>query len=339
MAMDFMSERRSILITDYAWESLEPEREILSEVGADLVISPSGEEKKLVELARDVDGILTCWAKVTAKVVKAAKRCKVIGRYGIGVDNIAVEEATQAGIIVTNVPSYCIDEVSDHAMALLLSCARKISFYDGAIKKGQWNLQAGNKMFRLRGKTLGLIGFGKIARAMVPKAKAFGLQIIVFDPYVSEEDTKKYDVVLTSLDKLLRDADFISIHVPLTNLTYKLLGEEEFRKMKNTAYVINTSRGAVIDTEALVKAVRENWIAGAGLDVLPQEPPDINDPLLSQENIVLTPHAAFCSVESLLDLQRTAATQVACVLRGEKPEYIVNPEVLDNPKLRASLKM
>ena len=223
-------------------------------------------------------------------------------------------------------------------MALFLNCARKISFYDRAIKKGQWNLQTGNKMFRLRGKTLGLIGFGEIAQAMVPKAKAFGLRVITFDPYVSEKDIRKYGLTLTSLDKLLQDADFISLHVPLTKSTHKLLGEEEFRKMKNTAYVINTSRGAVINTEALVRAVKENWIAGAGLDVLPQEPPDINDPLLSQENIVLTPHAAFCSVESLLNLQRTAANQVACVLQGEKPEYIVNPEVLDYPKLRASLK-
>jgi len=330
-----MNESRSVLVTDYAWENLEPEREILSKVGVDLVIAPSGQEEKLIELASDVAGILTCWAKVTAKVVKAARQCKVIARYGIGVDNIAVKEATRAGIIVTNVPSYCVDEVSDHAMALLLSCARKISFYDRAIKKGHWDLQTGNKMFRLRDKILGLIGFGKIARAMVPKAKAFGLHVIVFDPYISEKDAKEHGVVLTSFDKLLSSADFISVHVPLTKSTYKLLGEEAFRKMKNTAYVINTSRGAVIDIEALVRAVRENWIAGAGLDVLPQEPPDINDPLLSQENIVLTPHAAFCSVESLLDLQKTAANQVACVLRGKKPEYIVNPEVLDNPKLRA----
>lgn len=333
-----MNKRRSVLVTDYAWENLEAEKKILSKVGADLVIAPSDQEEKLVELAKEIDGILTCWAKVTAKVVKVAKRCKVIGRYGIGVDNIAVEEATRAGIIVTNVPSYCVDEVSDHAMALLLSCARKISFYDRAIKKGHWDLQAGNKMFRLAGKTLGLIGFGKIARAMVAKAKALGLHVITFDPYISEKDAREYGVVLTSFDRLLSSADFISVHVPLTKSTYKLLGEEVFRKMKNTAYVVNTSRGAVIDTEALVRAVRENWIAGAGLDVLPQEPPDISDPLLSQENIVLTPHAAFCSVESLVNLQRTAAKQVAGVLSGEKPEYIVNPEVLDNPKLRASLQ-
>ena len=338
MAANSINEDRRVLVTDYAWESLEPEREVLSKIRADLLVAPSGQEEKLVEMARDVVGILTCWAKVTPKVIKAAKRCQVIARYGIGVDNIAVEEATQAGIIVTNVSSYCVDEVSDHAMGLLLSCARKVSFYDRTIKQGQWNLQAGNKMFRLRGKTLGLIGFGKIGRAMVPKAKAFGLRVMVFDPYISEKDARKWGVVFTSLDELLRDADFISLHVPLTESTHKLLGEEAFRKMKNTAYVINTSRGAVVDTEALLRAVSENWIAGAGLDVLPQEPPDTNDPVLSHEKIVLTPHAAFSSVESILELQRTAASQVACVLQGKKPEYIVNPEVLDTPALRASIR-
>lgn len=333
-----MSRSVRVLVTDYPWESLEPEREILSKVGADLVVAPSDKEEELIELARTVNGILTCWAKVTKNVIEAARKCQVIARYGIGVDNVAVEEATQKGIIVTNVPTYCTDEVSDHAMALLFSCARKVCFYNKAIKKGQWNLQVGNKMFRLRGKTLGLIGFGKIGRAMVPKAKAFGLNVITFDPYVSEEEAKEYGVVLTSLDKLFGKADFISLHVPLTKSTYKLLNEERFRKMKNTAYVINTSRGGVIDTEALVKAVKKNWIAGAGLDVLPQEPPDVNDPLLTQENIVLTPHAAFCSAESLLDLQRIAANNVSCALQGKKPEYIVNPEVLNNPKLRASLR-
>jgi len=152
-----MNERKTVLVTDYAWENLEPEKEILSKIGADLVVASSGQEDKLVELVRDVDGILTCWVKVTEKVIRVAKRCKVIGRYGIGVDNIAIEEATRRGIIVTNVPSYCVDEVSEHAMALLLSCARQVSFYDRAIKKGRWNPQTGNKKFRLRGKTLGLI--------------------------------------------------------------------------------------------------------------------------------------------------------------------------------------
>lgn len=333
-----MGKHVNVLITDYAWESLEPERKILSKVGADLVVAPSGQEEELIELAKEVDAILTCWAKVTRKVVKMAKRCKVIGRYGIGVDNIAVEEATRVGIIVTNVPAYCIDEVSDHAMALLLGCARKISFYDRAIKKGQWNSQSGNQMFRLRKKTLGLIGFGKIGRAVVPKAKAFGLHIIVFDPYISDKDAADYGVRLTPFDELLKSADFISVHVPLTGSTHKLIDEKAFRKMKNTACLINTSRGAVVDTEALVRAIKENWIAGAGLDVLPQEPPDTNDPLLNQDRVILTPHTAFRSVESLLDLQRTAANQVACVLLAEKPEYIVNPEVLQSLNLRASLQ-
>lgn len=326
-----------VLVTDYAWENLDPEKKALRGIGVELVIAPSGEEEELINLVKDdVQGILTCWAKVTNKVIEAAKKCQVISRYGIGVDNVNVEAATQHGIIVTNVPDYCTDEVSEHAMAMLLSCARKVCFYDRAIKQGQWNLQMGNKLFRVRGKTLGLIGFGKIARAMVPKAKALGLNVVVFDPYVPKKEIEAQGVNPASLDELLSQADFISLHVPLIESTHKLLGREQLKKAKNTAYIINTSRGGVVDTEALVEAVKNNWIAGAALDVLPQEPPDIDDPILQQESIVLTPHAAFCSVESLLDLQRLAAINVASVLQGKKPEHIINPEVLNNPELRAS---
>ncbi|MBE0477859.1 C-terminal binding protein [Candidatus Aerophobetes bacterium] len=331
-------EHRKVLVTDYAWENLQPERKVLSKVGADLVVASSGKEEELVKLAKEVVGILTCWARVTPRVVNAAKKCQVIGRYGIGVDNIAVEEATKLGIIVTNVPSYCTDEVSEHAMALLLNCARKVSFYDRTIKRGEWDIQSGNRMFRLRGKILGLIGFGKIAQALVPKAQAFGLNIVAFDPYISEKDAQKYGVKMTLFDELLKSADFISVHVPLTNSTYKLLDETAFKKMKNTAYVINTSRGAVVDTTALVRAVKEGWIAGAGLDVLPKEPPDTDEPVLCQENISLTPHAAFCSVESLIELETKAAKQIALVLQRKEPEYIVNQQVLNSPRLRASLQ-
>ncbi len=331
-----MNKQTKVLITDYAWENVEPEREILSKIGADLVIASSDKEEELINEVGTVNGILTCWAEVTKKVIEAAKKCQVIGRYGVGVDNVAIEEATRKGIIVTNVPTYCTDEVSEHAMALLFSCARKTCFYTAAIKKGQWNLQIGNKMFRLRGKTLGLIGFGKNGCAMASKAKAFGLKVIAFDPYVTNEKAKEYGIVLTSLDELLNKSDFVSAHIPLIKSTHKFFNEEKFKKMKTTAYLINTARGGVVDAEALLKAIKNKWIAGAGLDVLPQEPPDINDPLLKQENIVLTPHAAFCSVESLLDLQRMAASSVSCVLQGKKPEHIVNPDVLNNPEIRTS---
>lgn len=329
--------QKKVLVTDYAWENLEQEKEILNKIGAKLVVSTSGEENELIKLAVDVDGILTCWAKVTDRVIEAAKKCQVIGRYGIGLDNIDVEKATQLGILVTNVPTYCVDEVSEHALALLLACARKISFYDRAVKGGKWDLQAGNSMMRLRGKTLGIIGLGKIGRAIVLKAKCFGLRTIAYDPAIGQKEAEKDGAIIVPFDRLLRESDFISVHVPLTESTRGLLGEEEFRKMKDTAFIINTSRGAVVDTKALCKAVEEGWIAGAGLDVLPQEPPEIDDPLLRQENVIITPHAAFSSKESVLELQRTAASQVACVLCGKKPENIVNPEVLKNPKLRASI--
>jgi len=329
---------RKVLITDYAWATVDVEREMLSRCGAELVIASSGEENELVELARDVHGILTCWLPVSARVITAAQQCWVIGRYGIGLDNIDVGTATQEGIIVTNVPAYCLDEVSDHAMALLLACARKISFYDRAVKNRTWNLQAGPPMRRIRGKTLGIIGLGKIGKALVPKAKGIGLKVIAYDPAVTEEEAAEHGVVLVPLEKLFEEADFISVHVPLTDSTRGLLGEEAFGKMKDTAFVINTSRGPVVDSEALYRALREERIAGAGLDVLPQEPPDMDDPLLQMENVVITPHASFSSEESLVELQRTAAQEVATVLSGKMPRYVVNPDVLKSPKLRAPVQ-
>ena len=248
--MGMLKVRKKVLVTDYAWENLEPERGILNKIGAELVVSPSGKEEELIKLASDVDAILTCWAKVTTKVIETAKKCWVIGRYGIGLDNIDVEKATQLGILVTNVPAYCIDEVSEHALALLLACARKISFYDRAVKGRKWNLQAGSPMRRLRGKTLGIIGLGKIGQAVVPKAKGFGLRIIAYDPAIDEKGAERYGVVIVPLDRLLREADFISVHVPLTESTRGLLGKEEFKRMKDTAFLINTSRGSVVDTKA-----------------------------------------------------------------------------------------
>ena len=181
------SKQHKILVTDYAWESLEPERRILKKAGATLVVAKTGEEDELTALAPNVDGILTCWKSVTEKVLRAASRCLVIGRYGVGLDNIDVTHATNAGIVVTNVPDYCAEEVSDQAMSLLLSCARNVTFYDRAIKKGEYDLQSGVPLYRIAGKTLGIVGFGKNGRTLYRKAKGFKLKVIVYDPYLTEE--------------------------------------------------------------------------------------------------------------------------------------------------------
>ena len=190
-------------------------------------------------------------------------------------------------------------------------------------------------MHRIRGQTLGIIGLGKIGEALPPKAKAFGLEVLAYTPRLTPQIAQKYGVECTNLQELIARSDFITIHAPLTPETEGLIGEKELRRMKSTAYIINTSRGDIIDSTALHKALAEGWIAGAALDVLPQEPPATGEPLLGLDNILITPHAAFMSEESIYDLEVKAATAVAKVLTGQTPESIVNPEVLENPVLRA----
>ncbi len=325
-----------VLLTDIAWPSVEPERQVLAKIGAELIVAETEEEKEFISLAPEVDGILTCWASVTSDVIKAAHKCKIIGRFGIGVDNIDVDAATALGIIVTNVPAYCLDEVSDHAMALLLACARKVPLLDKNVKNGNWDRQVGPPMHRLRGQNLGIIGFGKIGRTIALKAQAFGLNIFAFDPFVDKEIAKEFQVTLVDLPHLLRQSDFITIHAPLIDETRNLFGEEEFRMMKTSAYIINTARGGIIDIQALYKALKEGWIAGAALDVLPQEPPQPDFPLANLDNVILTPHAAFLSEESMLELEITGAEEVARVLSGQMPKSIVNTEVLESANLRAT---
>ena len=331
-----MQNNWKVLITDYAWPSIEPERQVLAEIGAELIAAETGEEAELLSLAPTMDGILTCWKPVRAPVIAAAKKCQVIGRCGIGLDNIDVEAATEHGIVVTNVPAYCVDEVSDHAMGLLLACARKIPRFDRTIREGTWDQNVGPAMRRIRGKTLGVIGFGRIARSIVPKAKAFGLTINVCSPRTAPELIQQQGAQKVSFPELLATSDFITIHAPLTSETQHLFSGAEFRAMKPTAFLINTSRGGIVDTAALTIALRNEDIAGAGLDVLEIEPPNQNEELLTFENVVLTPHAAFISEESILDLEVTAAKCVAQVLRGQLPESVVNPSVLEQPNLRAN---
>ncbi len=330
-----MDVKYTVLMTDYAWPSVEPERKVLSEIGAELIVAETGAEDELVNLAPHADGILTCWEQTTTAVIRAAERCRVIGRCGIGLDNIDVETATELGIVVTNVPAYCIDEVSDHALALLLACARKISIFDRAVKRGSWDRDVGPPVYRIRGKTLGIIGFGKIGKAVVPKAKAFGLDVIVYSPSLAPHIAASCGAQKVELPELLTRSDFITIHAPLNSATENLLGKAEFRQMKDTAYVINTSRGGIINTAALHTAVKEGWIAGAGLDVLAEEPPAPDEPLIELDNVVITPHAAFASEESTYDLEVSAARAVADVLIGKMPESVVNQEVLKSPLLRA----
>ena len=336
-----MKNNWKVFITDYAWSSIEPERQVLAEVGAELIAVEAGDAAKLQTLALVpmMDGILTCWNPVREPIIAAAKKCQVIARYGIGLDNIDVEAATERGIIVTNVPAYCIDEVSDHAMGLLLACARKISRFDWAIRSGVWDQNIGPEMHRIRGKTLGVVGFGRIGQTIIPKAKAFGLSINVCSPRTDPKRIQEAGAEKVTFSELLATSDFITIHAPLTQETEHLFSHAEFRAMKPTAFLINTARGGIVDTAALTTALCNGEIAGAGLDVLETEPPNENEELLKLNNVVVTPHAAFVSEDAILELEITAATCVAQVLTGQLPESVVNPSVLEQPNLRAkSLK-
>ena len=289
-----------ILITDYAWSSIEPERQVLAKIGAEPIVAETGNEEELLTLAPMVDGILTCWKPVRECVIASAKKCQIIARYGIGLDNIDVETATKNGIIVTNVPAYCVDEVSDHAMALLLACARKIPRFNAAIKSGTWDQNIGPQMYRLREKTLGIVGFGHIGKAIIPKAKAFGLTVKVYSQRTSPKSIQQHGAEKVSIKELLETSDFITIHAPLTTETQHMFSHDEFRAMKSTAFLINTARGGIVDTSALTAALQKGEIAGAGIDVLETEPPEAGEILLTLDNVVITPHAAFVSEESIL---------------------------------------
>lgn len=317
-----------IAVADSVFPSLEPAQQVLAGLQAKLELAAEATPEAILAVARQADALLVTYAKINGDMIRQLERCRIIARFGIGIDNIDLEAATQAGIMVTYVPDYCVDEVSDHAIALLLALARKITLANQGVQAGRWEMPAVVPLRRLRGRTLGLVGFGKIPQLLAPKAQAFGLKVITFDPYVPAELTASLGVEQVTFAQLLQNSDYISIHAPLTPQTQHLFNAEAFQQMKPEALLINTARGPLVDVEALAVALAEGWLAGAALDVLPVEPPPADFPLLGRDNVILTPHTAFYSEEALLDLQTKAAQDVASVLTGARPKYPVNPQVL-----------
>lgn len=320
------NKRPKVVITDCDHPSVEIERVILSEIDPELILAYCNTEDEVIEAAKDADGIINQYVPITRRVIESLKKCKVIARYGVGVDNIDVEAATEYGIIVANIPDYCIDEVSTHTMALILACARGITLLDRKIRGKKWDFTLAKPLFRTKGKTLGLFGLGRIARAVAQKASGFGFKIIACDPYLSKTDD---GIELVEFSKLLSNSDFISIHSPLTDETRHLFGENNLRAMKKTAYLINTARGPIIDERNLYVALKERWIAGAALDVMEKEPPDWKNLLPKLDNLIITPHISFYSEESYVELKTKVAESVLSVLKGELPRAIVNPQVVN----------
>ncbi len=288
-----------------------------------------------MQVARDADAVLVTYAKVTAEMIGQMTRCRIIARFGIGVDNVDLAAATNASIVVTRVPDYCIDEVSDHTMALLLALARKIPLANSRVHAGRWEMPAVVPIYRLRGSVLGLVGFGRVPQLVAPKAKAFGLRVVSYDPFVSEEIMHRAGVEKVDFSKLVKVSDHISIHTPLVPETNHLFNADVFCRMKPTAHLINTARGPIVDEEALAQALDQGHLAGAALDVLSQEPPSTS-PLFGRDNVILTPHMSFYSAESLIDLQRKAAEEVVRVLTGGLPRNPVNPEAQKSNQERSA---
>lgn len=331
-----MREPKKVLVTDYVWPDLEPERAVFDPLGIELVVSPSGDEQTLIDLARDADGILTCFAQVTPAVLQAAERMKVVARYGVGVDNIAVDDATGLGIAVTYVPDYCVDEVSDHVLAFLLAFNRRVVLFDNATKRDGWgSLELNLPMTRLRGLTIGVVGFGRIGRSAARKAQAFGLNVLVADPFVDAPLVEEAGGRLVELPALLAGSDFVTLHSPLNDDTRGMIGADELDAMKETAFLINCARGPLIDEPALIGALQNKGIAGAGLDVMESNHPPADHPLFGMDNVIVSPHVAFYSPESTRELQRRATESVAEVLGGHMPENLYNRAVIG--KARAAL--
>ncbi|MBU92350.1 MAG: hydroxyacid dehydrogenase [Rhodobiaceae bacterium] len=310
-----------VVVTDSPFPSLDPAKKALEEANAEVVQAPSSSEEDIIKAAENADAILVTYAKLNENILRSLKNCKAIGRFGIGVDNIDLKVAGELGISVNYVPDYCLDEVSDQAMAMIISMARKIPQSNKLVQSGRWEMPAVVPMYRLRGKTVGLIGFGNIPRLMTPKAQAFGFDVIAADPYAPKELFEKYGVESVSMDELYERSDFISVHAPLLPETKGLVNKEAFKKMKDTAIIVNTARGPLINEQDLIEALDNNEIGGAGLDVVENEPLPKDSPLIGRDNVILAPHTAFYSVEALEELQSKAASDVARVLNGEEPVY------------------
>jgi len=330
-----MSGKPKIVITDYDYGDVRIETEILEAAGAEVIALQAKSQEDLFEAARDCFGMMNQYARIGAETIAQMQQCKVIARYGVGVDIVDIDAATEKGILVTNVRDYCTEEVADHAISLWLTLARKLPFYDKATRAGIWQWQSGAPIHRIRGCTMGIVSFGKIGQAIAERARAFGVEIIVYDPFVSPAIVQGYKGRLVDKATLLRESDYLIMQAPMTEDTRYFLSYDEFALMKTDAIVVNTGRGPTIDNKALYKALTENQIAAAGLDDPEEEPakraswsPDDN-PIFALPNVIVTPHAAYYSEESIQLARETAADQVASVLLGENPTYPVNKAALD----------
>lgn len=321
-------DRFKVVISDYNYESIEIERCIIGQFDAELLDFHCKTEDEVMQVAEDCDVLIVQFAPITRRVIENLRKCRLIVRFAIGVDNIDLSAATDHGIYVANVPDYSIDEVSTHAVCMILAAARRLPESIRNVRSHAWNYASVKPIHRTKGARLGLVGLGRIPSEVARKMAGFGMEIVSHDPYVSQHDADSLGVQLVTLDELARTSDFISIHCPLTDETRGLVNIDLFRKMKRSAFVINTARGPIIREQDLIQALEERLISGAALDVLETEPMDFSNQLLTMDNVFITPHMAWYSEESIQTLKTRVAEEAVRVLRGEQPLNLVNKTVV-----------
>jgi D-3-phosphoglycerate dehydrogenase len=316
--------RKRVVVVDGGYESYDIEKRVLAPLDADVIIDPChGDPARIKVATAEADAVMVRESPIDAEAIASMRRCQIIARYGIGVDNVDLAAARERGIFVSNVPDYGVEEVSDHALALLLSVTRRIVTRDRAVRSGAWNVSPGEKIYRISGRVLGLVGYGRVARAFARKMRGLGVaRVLVYDPLL--EASAFAGVESVGLNSLCQESDFISLHAPLTRDTSHIINSTHIALMKPTAILVNTARGGLIEERALVEALRSRRIFGAGIDVFEHEPPGKNHLLFALDNVVLSDHTAWYSEESIADLQTKAAEEVARVLQGEPPKHWVN---------------
>lgn len=314
----------NIVITDCDHANIEPESRVFAEAGFDVKLAECKTSEDVIEQARDADAIINQYAPIDESVLAALERCKIVVRYGVGVDTVDVDAASRKGVWVVNVPDYGVEEVSDHALAMMMNLFRGIGRFDRAVRAGEWNVNMIHQLFRVSNLTVGVLGCGRIGAAFARKARCLGMRVLGYDASGVPEELVRDGVEQVDFNELLTSSDAISLHLPLTEKTHHLIGAEQFRQMKSRMYLINTARGSLVDSAALLEALNEGVIAGAALDVLETEPPEKGDALVFHDRVVITPHSAWYSEESYEELKSGAAREVVRVLMGEHPRSPVN---------------
>lgn len=315
----------SVFMTDSIFPDTAIERDELGRADAELTFSSAPDTETLISEGRDCDAMLVVYAQVDANVINSLTRCKVIVRMGIGFNNVDLEAASKAGIVVANVPDYCLDEVADHTMALVLAVVRRTCYLNSKVESGIWSIGDAKPIPRLRGKTFGIFGCGAIGQQVAHRASAFGMEVVGYDPYALKDAFSGNGIYqITDFDEFLAAVDILSLHMPLTDTTRHIINRQTMAKMKSSAYVINTSRGGLVDESDLYEVLAEGALGGAGLDVLEIEPPSSAPTLSALPNAVITPHAAFFSEESVVELRMKASQEVIRTLQDGQPKFCVN---------------